>query len=47
MRNDAKALGDFNRRLAAAAPAEKARNLEEYQRHQTDIESALKQATTP
>ncbi|MDF1502591.1 zinc ribbon domain-containing protein [Roseisolibacter sp. H3M3-2] len=47
MRGDAAALAGFNRRLVAAAPAERAKNLDEYQRHATDIETALSQAATP
>ena len=47
MRNDRTALTDFNKRLVAAAPAERKKNLDEYQRHQTDIENALKRAGTP
>lgn len=44
MRGDAAGLAAFNRRLVAAAPAERARNREEYQRHSADIETALRQA---
>jgi hypothetical protein len=47
MRGDAAALADYNRRLAAAAPAERARNLEEYQRHVQDIDDALAKAGKP
>jgi hypothetical protein len=47
MRGDAAALAGFNRRLAAAAPAERAKNLDEYQRHAADIDAALAQAATP
>jgi hypothetical protein len=47
MRGDAAALVGFNRRLAAAAPAERAKNLDEYQRHAADIDAALAQAATP
>ncbi len=38
-------LTDAQHRLAAAAPAERAKNLEEYQRHGNDIDAALKLAT--
>ena len=41
MADDATAKAGFERRLAAAAPAERARNLEEYQRHAADIDAAL------
>ncbi|MGZ8413244.1 MAG: zinc ribbon domain-containing protein [Gemmatirosa sp.] len=47
MRGDAAAVAAFNKRLAAAAPAERAKNLEEYQRHAADIDTALQQAATP
>jgi hypothetical protein len=47
MRGDAAAVASFNKRLAAAAPAERAKNLEEYQRHSADIDTALRQAATP
>jgi hypothetical protein len=47
MRGDPGALAGFNRRLVAAAPAERAKNLEEYQRHAADIDAALSQAATP
>ena len=45
LRGDAKAVADYERRLVAAAPAERPRNLEEYQRHANDIEAALRTAT--
>lgn len=47
MRGDAAAVAAFNKRLVAAAPAERAKNLEEYQRHSADIDTALRQAATP
>jgi hypothetical protein len=47
MRGDAAAIASFNKRLAAAAPAERAKNLDEYQRHAADIDAALRQAATP
>jgi hypothetical protein len=47
MRGDAAAVAAFNKRLVAAAPAERAKNLEEYQRHAADIDTALRQAATP
>lgn len=44
--NAAKAA-DARRRLAAAAPAERARGLEEYDRHGNDIDAVLRQASVP
>ena len=38
-------LADAQRRLVAAAPAERKKNLAEYQRHGNDIDAALKLAT--
>lgn len=38
-------LTDAQHRLTAAAPAERAKNVEEYQRHGNDIDAALKLAT--
>lgn len=47
MGNDASAVAAYRRRLVAAAPAERAKNLDEYQRHTADIDSALADARTP
>ncbi|GLC25576.1 hypothetical protein rosag_20890 [Roseisolibacter agri] len=47
MRGDAAAVATLNKRLVAAAPAERAKNLDEYQRHAADIDTALRQAATP
>jgi hypothetical protein len=45
LRGDAKAVAGYERRLVEAAPTERGRNLEEYQRHGNDIEAALRTAT--
>ncbi|GJG86797.1 hypothetical protein tb265_19780 [Gemmatimonadetes bacterium T265] len=45
LQGDRARLADAQRRLIAAAPAERAKNLEEYQRHGNDIDAALKLAT--
>jgi double zinc ribbon protein len=51
MRSDQKAQADYDRRLIAADPAERAKGLEEYRDHQSDILNALAEArrrtTTP
>lgn len=47
MAGDAAALADYRRRLVAAAPAERARGLEEYQRHAADVDAALADARRP
>ena len=47
MRGDAAAVDRFNKRLAAAGPSERAKPLDEYQRHAADIETILRQAATP
>jgi hypothetical protein len=44
MRGDAKAQADFDKRLLAAADAERAKNLQEYQVTQIDLDSALARA---
>ncbi len=45
LQGDRTRLADAQRRLIAAAPAERAKNIEEYQRHGNDIDAALKLAT--
>ena len=42
LRQDMKARADFQRRLVAAAPAEREKKLKEYDDHKADIDSALK-----
>jgi hypothetical protein len=44
MAEDETALAAAQRRLVAAEPAERPKNLEEYQRHRQDIDDALAQA---
>ena len=44
MRGDAKAQADFDKRLLASAAAERAKNLQEYQVTQIDLDSALARA---
>lgn len=44
MRGDARAQADFDKRLLASAPAERAKNLQEYQVTQIDLDSALARA---
>ena len=44
LQGDRARLTDTQRRLVAAAPTERAKNLEEYQRHGNDIDAALKLA---
>lgn len=44
MRGDAKAQADYDKRLIAAAAAERAKNLQEYQVTQIDLDSALARA---
>jgi hypothetical protein len=44
LRGDAKAQAEFDKRLIAAAPAERAKNLQEYAVTQVDIDSALARA---
>jgi hypothetical protein len=46
-RGDAAASRAFQRRLLAAEPAERARGLQEYTNHDTDIRAALSQARKP
>jgi hypothetical protein len=42
LRQDARAMAEYQRRLVAAAPAERAKKLKEYEGHKADIDSALK-----
>jgi Double zinc ribbon len=42
LRQDSKARADYQQRLVAAAPAERAKKLKEYQDHMADIDAALK-----
>jgi hypothetical protein len=42
LRQDTKARADYQARLVAAAPAEKAKKLKEYEDHMADIDAALK-----
>jgi hypothetical protein len=44
LRQDAPARADYQKRIIAAAPAERAKNLKEYEDHKPDIDAAL---TTP
>lgn len=44
LRQDAKARADYQRRLIAAAPSERAKKLKEYEDHKADIDAALKAA---
>jgi Double zinc ribbon len=44
LRNDAGARTTFQKRLVAAAPVERAKQLKEYADHKPDIDAALKQA---
>ncbi len=41
LRQDAAARADYQKRIAAAAPAERAKNLKEYEDHKPDIDAAL------
>ena len=45
MTGDAANAAKFRRRLAAAAPAERAKNIKEYSEHARDIDAALKKAS--
>ena len=47
MAEDETAVAAAQRRLVAAEPAERARNLEEYQRHGADIDAAVAQVRKP
>jgi hypothetical protein len=47
LRNDAAAVAVFRKRLVAAAPSERAKQLKEYVEHKPDIDAALKQAIGP
>lgn len=47
LQGDAAKAADARRRLVAAAPAERKRGLEEYERHGNDIDAALRQAAVP
>jgi hypothetical protein len=42
LRQDSHARSEYLRRLVAAAPAERAKNLKEYDEHKADIDAALK-----
>jgi hypothetical protein len=42
LRQDMKARSEYLRRLVAAAPAERAKNVKEYEEHKADIDAALK-----
>lgn len=42
LRQDMKARADYQRRLVAAAPGERAKKLKEYDEHKADIDAALK-----
>jgi hypothetical protein len=42
LRQDARAMAEYQRRLVAAAPAERAKKLKEYEGHKADIDAALK-----
>jgi hypothetical protein len=42
LRQDKSAMADYQRRLMAAAPAERAKKLKEYEDHKADIDAALK-----
>ena len=42
LRQDMKARAEYQRRLVAAAPAERAKKLKEYEDHSADIDAALK-----
>jgi hypothetical protein len=42
LRQDTKARAEYQRRLVAAAPAERAKKLKEYEDHKADIDAALK-----
>ena len=44
LRQDTKARAEYQRRLAAAAPDERAKKLKEYDDHKADIDAALKPA---
>ena len=45
LRQDMKARSEYLRRLVAAAPAERAKNVKEYEEHKVDIDAALKPDT--
>lgn len=47
LQGDAARAADARRRLVAAAPAERKRGIEEYERHGNDIDAALRQAAVP
>lgn len=47
LQGDAAKAADARRRLAAAAPAERAKGIEEYQRHGNDIDAALRVSAVP
>jgi hypothetical protein len=47
LRQDMKARGEYLKRLQAAAPAERAKHLKEYDEHKADIDAALKPVDKP
>jgi hypothetical protein len=47
LQGDAARAAEMRRRLAAAAPAERAKGLEEYERHGNDVDAALRLAAVP
>ena len=47
LRQDTKSRAEFQRRLVAAAPAETAKKLKEYEEHKADIEASLKSTGEP
>jgi hypothetical protein len=47
VRRDSAAAGQYQRRLVAAAPSERAKQLPEYATHENDITLALQQAKRP
>jgi hypothetical protein len=47
LRGDMTARADYQRRLVAAAPAERAKKLKEYDEHKADIDAALKPLEKP
>ncbi len=47
LRQDMKARAEYQRRLVAAAPAERAKKLKEYEEHAADIDAALKPIEKP
>jgi hypothetical protein len=47
LRNDMKARAEYQKRFAAAEPAEMAKGLKEYEEHKADIDAALKPQEIP